>query len=427
MLDGKALRGDFEGAAARIGRRGGEFGMQGFLGLDERRRGLIGEVEGLKAAQNAASKKVPEMRAAGADATAVLAEMKELAGRVRELESALKDVEGELAELLMNLPNLPSDNTPDGADADENVEIRRAGQVPAFDFAPLPHWEIGRALGILDPEAAGRVVGSRFHFLVGAGARLERALMNFMLDLHIGEHGYTEIAPPLMAHRRSMTGTGQLPKFEEDAFKIEGSEYFLIPTAEVPLTNFHRESILAAEQLPISYTGYAPSFRAEAGAAGRDTRGLIRQHQFGKVELVKFTTPETSYAELEKLTAHAEEVLRRLGLPYRVVQLCAGDLGFAAAMTYDLEVYMPSYERFVEISSCTNFEDFQARRADIRYRADGEKPRFVHTLNGSGLATGRTVAAILENFQRADGSVAIPEALRPYMGSMAEIVKKGAN
>lgn len=419
MVDAKLLRGDFERVAAALERRCADFGLEAFEGLDMRRRGILAVSEDLKNRQNVVSKQVPEMRKRGEDVAVVFAEMKELSDKIKGYDVELREVEAELEAFLLGLPNLPSVNTPDGSSSDDNVEVRRHLEPTVFDFAPKPHWELGRELGILDSEAAGAVTGARFHFYKGAGARLERALINFMLDLHIDEHGYVEILPPQLVHRRSMIGTGQLPKFEEDAFKIADTEYFLTPTAEVPVTNIHRESILDGKDLPISYCAYSACFRAEAGSAGRDTRGLIRQHQFNKVELVKFATPENSYSELERLTAHAEEVLKRLGLPYRVVRLCAGDLGFASAMTYDIEVYMPSYENYVEISSCSNFEDFQARRANIRYKESAaEKARFVHTLNGSGLALGRCTAAILENFQNVDGSITVPAVLRPYMGGI---------
>ncbi len=352
----------------------------------------------------------------------VLAQMKDLSDVIKSLDQEVREVDEKLQAFLLTLPNLPNEKVVVGSTDEDNEEIRRIGDVPTFNFEVKPHWDIGEALDILDFEKAGKVTGSRFTFYKGLGARLERALINFMLNMHIDEHGYTEVLPPLMVNRSSMFGTGQLPKFEEDAFKVQGTDYFLVPTAEVPVTNMYREQILSAGELPIKHCAYSACFRAEAGSAGRDTRGIIRQHQFNKVELVKFTKPENSYEELEKLTNDAENILKALKLPYRVVRLCTGDLGFSSAMTYDIEVWMPSYDRYVEISSCSNFEDFQARRANIKYKNNiKDKAQFVHTLNGSGLAIGRTVAAILENYQQADGSVVIPKVLRPYMGG-AEII-----
>ncbi len=386
------------------------------LQLDEKRRALTKETDDLKAKQNQFSKEIPMRKKAGEDMTAFMAEMKVLSATVKENEEKLKAVEAEQNEIIMMTPNAPADFVPAGADDKDNVEQKKWGEPRQFDFEPLPHWEIGEKLGILDPATAAKVTGARFHFYRGLGAALERAIISFYLDRHTS-NGYTEILPPYMVNRASMTGTGQLPKFEEDAFKVTGTDYFLIPTAEVPVTNMHRDEIIDGEELPIKYCAYSACFRAEAGSAGRDTRGLIRQHQFNKVELVKFTKPEESLDELEKLTLDAEAVLEALGLPYRRVLLCGGDLGFSSAVTYDLEVWMPSYNRYLEISSCSDFMDFQARRANIRYRAEkGAKPAYVHTLNGSGVAVGRTVAAILENYQNADGSVTIPEALRKYMG-----------
>jgi seryl-tRNA synthetase len=348
--------------------------------------------------------------------------MKEVGEDIKVLDDQLREVEMELESLLLSIPNIPHESVPIGDTEDDNVEVRKWGELPQFGFEPKPHWEVADQLQILDFERAGKVTGSRFVFYRGLGARLERALYNFMLDLHVDEHGYTEILPPFIVNRDSMTGTGQLPKFEEDAFKIVGEDYFLIPTAEVPVTNLHREEILTAEQLPISYAAFSANFRSEAGSAGRDTRGLIRQHQFNKVELVRFVKPEDSYEELEKLTGHAEKVLQLLKLPYRVLSMCTADLGFTAAKKYDLEVWIPSYGTYREISSCSNFEAFQARRANIRFRRDPKaKVEHVHTLNGSGLAIGRTVAAILENYQQEDGSVIIPEVLRPYMGNKERI------
>jgi len=425
MLDIKTLRGDFNKAQAALNRRGKDLDLTPFLTMDEERRTLIGQVEDLKAKQNATSKQVPVLKKQGEDVSGILAEMKELSDKIKALDDELHAIENRLEAFLLVFPNLPSENTPDGKDSEDNAEIRCYLEPKIFDYTPLAHWDIGKNLGIMDAETAGKVTGTRFMFYLGLGARLERALINFMMDTHADNHGYTEVFPPFIAHRHSMQGTGQLPKFEEDMFKLEGHDYFLVPTAEVPVTNMYRESILDGSLLPISHTAYSACFRAEAGSAGRDTRGLIRQHQFNKVELVKFTKPEESYSELEKLTSHAEEILKRLNIPYRVVKLCAGDLGFSAAMTYDIEVWMPSYERYVEISSCSNFGDFQARRAGIRYKENtGEKAAFVHTLNGSGLAVGRTVAAILENYQNQDGSVTIPAALVPYMNGVDVIGPK---
>ena len=383
--------------------------------IDRKRRELSGKRDALKAEQNAASKQIPQIKKAGGDISEIMQKMNKVKEAIKADEDELNALEQKQRQLLLEIPNIPSDTTPIGKDDSENVEIRRWGEPRTFGFAAKAHWDIGADLGILDPETAAKVTGARFHFYRGLGARLERSIINFFLNTHTA-HGYTEIFPPFMVNRASMTGTGQLPKFEEDAFKLT-NDYFLIPTAEVPVTNMHRDEILDGSKLPICYCAYSACFRAEAGSAGRDTRGLIRQHQFNKVELVKFTKPEDSYAELEKLTNDAERVLQLLGLPYRVVALSTGDIGFSSAKTYDIEVWMPSYGRYVEISSCSDFEDFQARRASIRYK-DGpaDKAKLVHTLNGSGVAIGRTVAAILENYQNADGSVTVPEVLRPYMG-----------
>ena len=383
--------------------------------IDRKRRELSGKRDALKAEQNAASKQIPQIKKAGGDISEIMQKMNKVKEAIKADEDELNALEQKQRQLLLEIPNVPSDTTPIGKDDSENVEIRRWGEPRQFGFDAKAHWDIGADLGILDPETAAKVTGARFHFYRGLGARLERSIINFFLNTHTA-HGYTEIFPPFMVNRASMTGTGQLPKFEEDAFKLT-NDYFLIPTAEVPVTNMHRDEILDGSKLPICYCAYSACFRAEAGSAGRDTRGLIRQHQFNKVELVKFTKPEDSYAELEKLTNDAERVLQLLGLPYRVVALSTGDIGFSSAKTYDIEVWMPSYGRYVEISSCSDFEDFQARRASIRYK-DGptDKAKLVHTLNGSGVAIGRTVAAILENYQNADGSVTVPEVLRPYMG-----------
>ena len=425
MLDIKVIRENPEKVKAALNRRCKDYTAEvdRVLELDTRRRDIIGEVEAIKAAQNAENKKIPQLKKAGEDTTAIFAELKKLADQIKALDAELKTVEDELTTALLVIPNTPNDEIPDGADSDSNVEVRRDGTPRAFDFEPKAHWDLGEELGILDPTTAAKVTGARFHFYKGAGAALERAVINFYLDTHTSR-GYTEIFPPFMVNRASMTGTGQLPKFEEDAFHLGREDYFLIPTAEVPVTNMHRSDILDGAALPIKYCAYSACFRAEAGSAGRDTRGLIRQHQFNKVELVKFANTENSYDELEALTADAEFVLKSLGLPYRVVCLCAGDLGFSSAKTYDVEVWMPSYDRYLEISSCSNFEDYQARRATIRFREEqGAKPQLVHTLNGSGVAIGRTVAAILENYQNADGSITIPEVLRKYMGGREKIEK----
>jgi len=390
--------------------------------LDRRWREKLTLVERLKAERNEASEAIGRAKREGKDASEAIARMKEVAAQIKELDQEVAEMEARIKELLLEIPNVPHESVPDGASDADNVEVRRVGEPRQFDFEPKPHWELGVSLDILDFERAGRVTGTRFAFLKGLGARLERALIQFMLDLHTEEHGYTELWPPFIANADSMTGTGQLPKFAQDMFRLEGTDYYLIPTAEVPVTNYRKGEILDGASLPLYYTAYSPCFRAEAGAHGRDTRGLIRQHQFDKVELVKLVAPETSYDELESLVQDAESVLQKLGLPYRVTLLCSGDLTFSSAKTYDLEVWMPSYGRYVEISSCSNFEDFQARRADIRFRRQpGAKAEYVHTLNGSGLAIGRTVAAILENFQEADGSVTIPPVLVPYMGGRTKI------
>lgn len=418
MLDSKRIRDDFAAVKAAVESRGqGDYGIGRVLELDEERRALLADVEAKKNRQNQDSKEIPKLKKEGKDTTALMAEMKALSEDIKQLDGKVAAVEAALGDLLLNIPNTPHASVPVGGSDQDNKEIRRVGEPRVFDFETKAHWDVGTDLDILDFERATKIAGTRFTVYKGLGARLERSVMNFMLDLHTGEHGYTEILPPFMVNRDSMTGTGQLPKFEEDMFHVPAKDFFLIPTAEVPVTNLRRDEILEASELPLYYTAYTPCFRKEAGSAGRDTRGLIRQHQFNKVELVKFTKPEDSYAELESLTLAAEEVLKRLGIPYRVVQLCTGDLGFSSAMTYDIEVWMPSYGRYVEISSCSNFESYQARRANIRFRREsGSKPEFVHTLNGSGLAVGRTTAAILENFQQADGSVEVPAALRPYMG-----------
>ncbi len=422
MLDIKLIRTETEKVKAALARRKENVDIDAVLELDNKRRELVFEAEQLKKKQNEVSKMIPQLKKAGEDTTAIFAEMKELSEKVKELDAQTKEVDEALSQMMYTIPNIPNENVPDGDTDEDNVEIRKYAEPTAFDFEPKAHWDLGKDLNILDPETAAKITGARFTLYRGLGARLERAVTNYFLDMHTSKHGYTEIFPPFMVHRNSMVGTGQLPKFEEDAFKVGNTDYFLVPTAEVPVTNMYRDEILDGSQLPIKHVAYTACFRAEAGSAGRDTRGLIRQHQFNKVELVKFAKPEQSYEELEKLTHDAEEVLQGLGLPYRVVRICVGDLGFTAALKYDIEVWMPSYGRYVEISSCSNFEDFQARRANIKYKDNaGDKAQLVHTLNGSGVAVGRTVAAILENYQNADGSVTIPEALVPYMGGVTEI------
>lgn len=422
MLDIKVIRTETERVKKAMARRKENVDIDAVIALDEKRRGLLYEAESLKAKQNEESKKIAVLKKEGKDASGIFAELKDLSDRIKELDGQIRDAEDELYKMLLSIPNIPNDTVPDGNSDEDNVEIRRWGEPTKFDFEPKAHWDLGESLNILDFQAAAKITGARFTVYRGMGARLERAIISYFLDTHTEKNGYTEILPPYMVHRNSMVGTGQLPKFEEDAFKVTGTEYFLIPTAEVPVTNLYRESILDGASLPIKHVAYSACFRAEAGSAGRDTRGLIRQHQFNKVELVKFTRPEDSYDELEKLTNDAESVLQGLGLPYRVVKICIGDLGFTPTMKYDIEVWMPSYGRYVEISSCSNFEDYQARRAGIRFK-DGvkSKAQFVHTLNGSGVAVGRTVAAIMENYQQGDGSIIIPEVLRPYMGGKEKI------
>ena len=425
MFDIRLIRNDPEAVARALARRGGDWDLSGILEIDARRRDLTHQVESRVADVRKRSKKIGELKrnkASEDEVQAFLAENQRLTTEAKSMEGELAGLVQEQNDFLLELPNAPHETTPDGQSAEDNALVRVWGEKPAFDFEPKAHDELGEALNILDMKRAVKIAGSRFALYRGAGARIERALINFMLDLHTNEHGYTEWLPPFMVNPEAMTGTGQLPKFEEDLFRVDDGKFYLIPTAEVPVTNIHREEILGGEDLPLKYTAYTPCFRSEAGSYGQDTRGLIRQHQFNKVELVKFSRPETSYEELESLTADAEEVLKRLGLHFRVVTLCAGDLGFSAAKTYDIEVWVPSQNTYREISSCSNFEDFQARRAGIRYRPGaGAKPEFLHTLNGSGLAVGRTFVAILENFQRADGSIIIPEALRSYMGGMTSI------
>lgn len=416
MLDIKRIRSDYEHILQVMQVRGENVGDIGkALELDKRKRELLQETEALKAKQNEVSRKIPALKKAGGDVQPVFEEMRQISDKSKALDQEIREVDGELRMLMLCIPNIPHESVPVGETDEDNVEVRRWGTPREFPYEPLAHWDIGENLDILDFTRGVKTSGARFSFFKGLGARLERAVLNFYMDSH-SENGYTEILPPYLVRRESMEGTGQLPKFEEDAFKTAGEEYFLIPTAEVPVTNMHREEILDGAKLPLKYCAYSACFRKEAGSAGRDTRGLIRQHQFDKVELVKFVKPKTSYEELEKLTNDAEGMLQKLGLPYRVVNICTGDLGFTAAKKYDLEVWMPSYGRYVEISSCSNFEDFQARRANIRYKdSPKDKAQFVHTINGSGLAIGRTVAAILENYQNPDGSVTIPEVLVPYM------------
>lgn len=423
MLDIKIIRENPDKVKEALKTRNADYDcyIDEILEIDEKRRKLSTETDALKAEQNKVSKQIPIMKKNGENTDAVMAEMKEISEKIKNDNAVISELEAKQRDTLLRIPNIPSETTPIGKDDSENVELRKWGEPSNFDFEPLAHWDIGKNLGILDPETAAKVTGARFHFYKGLGARLERAVISYFLNTHT-ENGYTEVLPPYMVNRASMTGTGQLPKFEEDAFRVANNDYFLIPTAEVPVTNMHRDEIISGDRLPIKYCAYSACFRAEAGSAGRDQRGLIRQHQFNKVELVKFVDPATSYDELEKLTNDAERVLQGLGLPYRVVALSTGDIGFSSAKTYDIEVWMPSYNRYVEISSCSNFEDYQARRAAIRFKNNPkDKAQFVHTLNGSGVAVGRTVAAILENYQNADGSVSIPDALVPFMGT--DIIK----
>lgn len=428
VYDLKYLREHLDHIRISLGRRGNDVPWADIQKLSEERRAVTTQVEQVRYELNRGSEEVARLRRTKEPAEAAMAAMKQLGDRIKDAEGTLRQVEEELTDLALRIPNLPHASVPPGADASENVEVRRWGTIPSFTSPPKPHWEVGENLGILDFDRAAKIVGARFSVMTGVGARLERALINYMLDRHTTQHGYREVIPPLMVNRSSMTGTGQLPKFEEDLFRLKDEEYFLIPTAEVPVTNLHREEILAGDRLPLRYTAYTPCFRREAGSYGKDTRGLIRLHQFNKVELVAFTTPDHSYEELERLTGHAESILQGLNLPYRVITLCTGDLGFSSAKTYDLEVWLPSQQQYREISSCSNFESFQARRASIKYRPTGGKKEaktdFVHTLNGSGLAVGRTLVAILENFQQPDGSVEIPSVLRPYMGGMERIEKE---
>ncbi|TFD96649.1 serine--tRNA ligase [Jeotgalibacillus salarius] len=425
MLDLKRLRNHFEEIKEKMGKRGEDLkDFDQFQALDQERRELIVKSEEKKSRRNEVSQEIAQMKREKKNADDVIAEMRGLGDEIKQIDERLREVEDKLETLLLSIPNIPHDSVPIGDTEDDNVEIRNWGNIRDFGFEPKPHWDVATDLEMLDFERAAKVTGSRFVFYKGAGARLERALINFMMDLHQDQHGYTEMLPPYLVNRASMTGTGQLPKFEEDAFRIEKEDFFLVPTSEVPVTNFHRDEILKADELPKAYVAYSANFRSEAGSAGRDTRGLIRQHQFNKVELVRFAKPEESYETLEMLTGHAEKVLQLLELPYRVMSMCTADLGFTAAKKYDIEVWIPSYGTYREISSCSNFEDFQARRANIRFRREpNAKPEHVHTLNGSGLAIGRTVAALLENYQQEDGSVVVPEVLQPYMGGKKVIAK----
>lgn len=426
MLDIKLIRNAYEQVEqAMIARKQPLDELHKFPKLDLQRRELLQEAEQLKNRRNVVSQEIAVKKKAGKAADDVIAEMKQVSDRIKVLDEEIRQLEANLNDLVLSIPNISHESVPDGASEEDNIVIRTWGEPTAFDFEVSPHWDIANELDILDFEAAAKVAGSRFVFYKGLGARLERALINFMMDMHSDEHGYEEMLPPYIVNGDSMIGTGQLPKFEEDAFKLEDTQYYLIPTAEVPVTNYHRDDILQLDDLPKYFVAFSACFRSEAGSAGRDTRGLIRQHQFNKVELVKLTTPESSYEELEKLTANAETILQQLKLPYRVIALCTGDIGFSSAKTYDLEVWLPHSQTYREISSCSNFEDFQARRANIRFRREAKgKPEFVHTLNGSGLALGRTVAAIIENYQQEDGSVIIPDILRPYMNNVKAISKK---
>ena len=426
MLDIKYLRQNVEFVRRKMLERGQEMDFGPFIAMDAKRLDILHEVELLRNERNTVSKEIGEKKQRKEGASALIARMGEVSTRIRELDEALKKTEAELNEMGMIIPNIPHESVAYGTSSEDNPIVRTWGEKKPFDFQPRPHWEIGEKTNTLDFARGAKITGARFTLYRGLGAMLERAIINFMLDLHIAEHGYTEILPPFLANRESMTGTGQLPKFAEDLFKVEKTDYYLIPTAEVPVTNIHRDEILSEKDLPIYYVAYSPCFRAEAGSYGKDTRGLIRQHQFNKVEMVKFTTPETSYDELEKLTLNAEEVLKRLNIPYRTVSLCTADLGFSSAKTYDVEVWLPGQDTYREISSCSNFDDFQARRASIRFRREGSgKVEFVHTLNGSGLAAGRTTVAVMENYQQTDGGVLIPEALRPYMRGIDRIPPAG--
>ena len=425
MLDIKFLRDNTELVRRKMLERGQEIDMGPFVSLDQKRRDILQEVESLRGERNRVSKEIGKRKGQKQDVADLIEQMGQVSSRIKELDEELKTTEDKLHDFVMVIPNIPHESVVYGTGSEDNPVVRMWGEKPQFDFVPKPHWEIGEDLGILDFARGAKITGARFTVYRGAGAKLERAITNFMLDLHTSQHGYTEVLTPFMVNATSMRGTGQLPKFAEDLFKIEGLDYYLIPTAEVPVTNIHQDEILNEKDLPIYYVAYSPCFRAEAGSYGKDTRGLIRQHQFNKVEMVKFSAPETSYDELEKLTLNAEEILKQLGVHYRTVSLCTGDLGFSSAKTYDLEAWLPGQDTYREISSCSNFEDFQARRAGIRFRRENGKVDFVHTLNGSGLAVGRTVVSVLENYQQKDGTVVIPEVLRPYMKGIDRITREG--
>jgi len=425
LLDIKFVRENLDAVQEMLKKRNNKLSLDGFEEIEKKRREILTQVEELKAKRNTVSKQIGAMKKAGENADAIVAEMQQVGEEISKLDNELRDVEDELRDIMLSIPNMPKEDVPYGVDDTDNPEVRKFMEPTKFDFEPKAHWDLGEALDIIDAERAAKVTGARFTFYKGLGARLERALINFMMDLHATKHGYTEMLAPCIVNKDSMIGTGQLPKFAEDMFKLEGLDYYMVPTAEVPTTNYHREEILDGALLPEYYCAYTACYRAEAGSAGRDTRGLIRQHQFNKVELIKFCKPEDSWDELEKMTDDAEDVLRVLELPYHVVLLCTGDMGFTSAKTYDIEVWMPGQNCYREISSCSNCLDFQARRANIKFRRDPKsKPEFVHTLNGSGLAVGRTFAAILENYQNEDGSIRVPKALVPYMGGV-EVIKKG--
>ena len=424
MLDIKFVRENIDAVKTMLSNRHNKLSLDGFVDLEKKRREVLAETETLKAQRNTVSKQIGAMKKSGENADAMVAEMQAVGEKIAKLDAELKEIDGQLQDIMLSIPNMPKEDVPYGVDDSDNPEVRKHGEPTKFDFEPKAHWDIGEALDILDSGRAAKVTGARFTFYKGLGARLERALINFMMDLHATKHGYTEVLAPCIVNKDSMIGTGQLPKFAEDMFKLEGLDYYMVPTAEVPTTNYHREEILDGKNLPEHYCAYTACYRAEAGSAGRDTRGLIRQHQFNKVELIKFTKPEDSWNELEKMVDDAEDVLRILEIPYHVVLLCTGDMGFTSAKTYDIEVWMPAQNCYREISSCSNCLDFQARRAGIKFRREPKpKPEFVHTLNGSGLAVGRTFAAILENYQQADGSVVVPKALIPYMGGV-EVIRK---
>ena len=426
MLDVKFVRENIDAVKTMLSNRHNKLSLDGFVDLEKKRREVLAETETLKAQRNTVSKQIGAMKKSGENADAMVAEMQAVGEKIAKLDAELKEIDGQLQDIMLSIPNMPKEDVPYGVDDSDNPEVRKHGEPTKFDFEPKAHWDIGEALDIIDSERAAKVTGARFTFYKGLGARLERALINFMMDLHATKHGYTEVLAPCIVNKDSMIGTGQLPKFAEDMFKLEGLDYYMVPTAEVPTTNYHREEILDGKNLPEHYCAYTACYRAEAGSAGRDTRGLIRQHQFNKVELIKFTKPEDSWDELEKMVDDAEDVLRILEIPYHVVLLCTGDMGFTSAKTYDIEVWMPAQNCYREISSCSNCLDFQARRAGIKFRREPKaKPEFVHTLNGSGLAVGRTFAAILENYQQADGSVVVPKALIPYMGGV-EVIRKAA-